>query len=65
MIKLLHTSLALPAERLHHGVDIYILQFHGLMGQSTVNIAKCLYVMLAVYYIYEVLSLQYATCNKL
>ena len=35
------------------------------MGPSTVNIAKCLYVMSAVYYIYEVLRLQCTANNKL
>ena len=35
-------NIALPAERLQHGVKICILPFHGLMGQSTVNIAMCL-----------------------
>ena len=35
-------SIALSAERLQHGVNIYIVSFHGLMGQSTVSIAMCL-----------------------
>ena len=38
----LNMNIALPAERLHHGVNIYILPFHGLMRQSIVNIAMCL-----------------------
>ena len=39
----LNMNIALPAERLQHGVNIYILlPFHGLMGQTTVNIAMCL-----------------------
>ena len=42
VMKHLNISIALPAERLQHGVNIYILPFQGLMGQSTVNIAMCL-----------------------
>ena len=42
VMKHLNMSIILPAERLQHGVTIYILPFHGLMGQSTVNIAMCL-----------------------
>ena len=39
VMKHLNMSIALPAERLQHGVNIYVLPFHGLMGQSSVNIA--------------------------
>ena len=42
VMKCLNKSIALPAERLQLGVNIYILPFHGLMGQSTVNIGVCL-----------------------
>ena len=42
VIKHLNIYSALPAERLQHGVNIYTLPFHGLMGHSTVNIAMCL-----------------------
>ena len=36
------TALRLACRTLLHGVNIYIVPFHGLMGQSTVNIAMCL-----------------------
>ena len=39
VMKYLNMNIALPAERLQHGVNIFTLPFHGLMGQSTVNIA--------------------------
>jgi len=32
-------NIALPAESLQHAVNIYILSSHGLMGQSTINVA--------------------------
>ena len=57
----LNMNSALPAERLQHGVNIYILPFHGLREQSTVNIAM----WCQLYTIYEVLSLQCTARNKL
>ena len=42
-MKHLNMRIALSAERLQHGVNICILPIHGLIGQSTVNIATCLY----------------------
>ena len=61
VIKHVNMNIALPAERLQHSVNIYILPYCGLMGQSTVNIAMCL----CLYTIYEVLSLQCTASNKL
>ena len=56
VIKHLNLRIVLPAERLQHGVNIYILPFHGLMRQSTVNTAMCLwhYIMSVVYYLQSV-----------
>ena len=44
VIKHQNMKIALPAEGLQHGVNIYILPFyaHVLIGESTVNIAMCL-----------------------
>ena len=42
MLKHPNTNITLPPERLQRGLNISILQFHGLMRQSTVNIAMCL-----------------------
>ena len=67
VMKHLNMIIALPAERLQHGVNIYILPFHGLMRQSTVNVAMCLMTTCHVscmYIIYKVLSLQCTASNK-
>ena len=50
----LNMNIALPAERLQHGVDMYILPYHGFDGQSTVNVVIYAYVMSAVYYLRNV-----------
>ena len=44
-------------------VCVRVLSLHGLRGQSTVNIAMCLYDYVTK--IHEVLSLQYTASNKL
>ena len=55
MLKRPNMNMALPPERLQHGVNIYMLPFHRLMGQSTVNIAVPISCQL--YTMYEVFSL--------
>ena len=59
--KKLNMNIALPAERFQHGVNIYILPFYGVMGQSTVNIAMCLSCQL--YTIYKELNLHFLICT--
>ena len=63
VIQYLNMNIALHAERMHHDVNIYILLFHGLMGQSTVNIVMCLCHDDCISY--EVLSLQCTVSNNL
>ena len=41
VMKHLNMNIALPEDRLQHCVNS-ILPFHGLMGQSNVNIDMCL-----------------------
>jgi len=45
LIKRRNMNTYLPVKSLHHYVNMYILLFHGLVGQPTVNIA-----MTDVYY---------------
>ena len=54
VMKHLNMSITLPAERLQHGVNIYILPFHGLMGQSAVNLAMCLCYASSILYLRSV-----------
>ena len=63
MMKHLNMNMALHPER----VNIYILPFHGLMGQSTVNIAMCLCHdgCIPTIIFYEVLNLQCTANNTL
>ena len=51
MMKLLNMIIVLSAERVQHGGNVCILRVHGLMGQSTVNIAKCLYYIGCILYL--------------
>ena len=46
--------IALPAETLQHGVNIYILPSHGLMEQSTVNVATKVVCYLRSAYVYTI-----------